>query len=146
MPRKFSGLDFHQIRFHVFDDALTHRRRKQIDDGGVDRGWRGERPTFGASELHDFANVVGELLEDAAIILRLEALTLGDAVHVTPTAGLSAAVADWETAGLIRQLVLIPAMRISEIDGLHELQAWAAIRRLVHFVCLQAAAVGDDDE
>lgn len=91
-------------------------------------------------------DAVRQLLENTAIILGLESLPFGDAIHVAPAASLASAISGRKTPGLIRQLVLITAVRVCQLDRLHKPEAGAAIRRVVYSVSFQAAAVGHDDE
>ncbi len=86
------------------------------------------------------------MLSASAIVFSLDSLASGDAIHVAPAASLASAVSGRKPPRLIRQLVLITAVRICQLDRLHKLQAGAAIRRIVYFVGFQAAPVGHDDE
>ena len=51
-----------------------------------------------------------------------------------------------ENSGLIRELVLITSMRVGCVERLHELQMRTTVWSLGHFVGLEAATIGYNDE
>ncbi len=95
-------LDVHQIRFYMLDDTVAHLRRQQVDNRRVNRGGRGKGPAFASFPVHYLRDVVGQLPENPAIVLRLEALAFRDAIHMTATPTCAAAIADRKTSSLIR--------------------------------------------
>src|SRR6266704_6737260 len=61
-PRnEFRRFHFYQIRFHVFDDAVAHRRRQEINDRRVNFSRRGKGPAFLSVARDNFCNLIGEL-------------------------------------------------------------------------------------
>ena len=119
----------------MFDDTRSHCWWQEIDDRRIDGSRRCERPAFGAANLHNFRDLIGQLPEDSAVVLRFKALPFRYATNMPIAASGAAAIARRETTGLIRVFIFVATVRIREVKGLHELKTRTPIRRLIHFVC-----------
>ena len=103
-----SEVELDQIRLHMLDDAIAHVGRQQINDGGMNRCGGRERPTVPAILLHELRNVIGQLLEDAALRFGFDSLMLRGGTGVSPVAAVV------ESSGEISDLVLESAVRIGD--------------------------------
>ncbi len=142
MRRQFRGLRFDQIGFHVLDDPVAHSRGQQIDDRPVNFRRRSERPAFLPVARNNFHNLIGELFMNAAIGFRFELGPLRDRIRVAS----ARTIAHWKSPGQIAHLVHQSAVRVCNIECLHQLQARSARGCLIHPVCFQTASISDDDE
>src|SRR4029450_10153833 len=135
-------LSFYEIGFHVLDDPVAHSRGQKIDDRRVNFRWRGERPAFLPVARDNFHDLIGELFMNAAVGFSFELRPLCDRICMTP----AYTVAHRKSPGQITHLVHQSAVRVCNIERLHQLQARSARGCLIHPVCLETASISDDDE
>lgn len=142
MSGKFRGLYFYQIGFYMLYDPISHDGGEKIDNRGVNRCRRRKRPAGRAILLHNFRDVIGQLFVDPAIRLRFQVRPFRHRIHVPATA----TVADRKPASHVRLLVGQSAVRVGDVESLHELQMRPAGRRFLHPVGFQTAAINDDNK
>jgi len=140
MAGQLCRLDFHQVGFHVLDNAIANFRRQLLDDRAVDRRRRGKGPSVFSLALNDVDDAVRQLFHDAPVVFVFDPGPLGDRVSLS---GRSAA---GKRACLIGHLVLITAVRVSGVERLDELEARATRRGFVDFVGFEGAAIRHDDQ
>jgi hypothetical protein len=69
--------DLHQIRFHVFDNSLSHTGRQQIYDRRVDFRRRRKRPAVLSILRDNFRDLVGQLFLNPPVRFRGQLRALG---------------------------------------------------------------------
>src|SRR6266480_2971365 len=94
-PRnEFRRFHLYQIRFHMLDCPVAHRRGKKINNCGVNFSRRSKRPALLSVCRNDLRNLFGELFLNAAIGFRRKLSPFRD--RSRPMVG-SRAVADGKT-------------------------------------------------
>jgi len=124
----------------MLDDAIANLWRELIDDSGMNRGRRGERPAVFSFALHHVDNAVRELFHDAPLGFVFDPCPFRDRIH------LAWRRAARKPAGLVSHLVLVTPVRFGGVEGLDELEARAARRRCVYSIGFEGAAIRHDDE
>jgi len=114
MIRQFRRLYFHQIRFYVLNDPVTHAIGQKINNRGMNFRSGGKCPSFFATTVHDFRDLIGEFFVNSSPSLIFQ-LALRDRRLATVRTG---AFGDGETSRLIRDFIEQPAMRLSDIERL----------------------------
>ena len=94
-------------------------------------GRGGERPAFDAIALHNLRNLIGQLFVNAPIGFCIELRSFRDRSGVVH----ASAITHRKTSRLICHLIDKSAVRIGNIEGLHELQTRPARGRFVHSIC-----------
>ena len=112
MAGQFCRLDFYQIGFHVFDNAIADLGRQLIDHGGMNRRRRGKRPAVFPFPLDDFDDAVGQLLADPSVIFIFDSGSFGYRIHL-PRGGTAR-----ESAGLVGHFILVTAVGVGGIERL----------------------------
>ena len=78
MADQSGRLDFHQIRFHVFDNSLSHTGRQQIYDRCVDFRRCRERPAVLSILRDNLRDLVGQLFLNPPVPFRGQLRALGN--------------------------------------------------------------------
>ena len=78
MANQACSFHFHQIRFHVFDNALSHNGRQQLYDRRVDFRRRRKRPAVLSILRDNFPDLVGQLFLNSPVRFRRQLRALGN--------------------------------------------------------------------
>src|SRR5215831_7457791 len=143
MVDQFCRVHLHQIRLHVLDDSLPHSGRQETYDCRMYFRGRGERPTVLSVLRNNFRDLIGQLFLNSPVHFGEQLRTLGDGRRSAVGAR---TVRHRKAPRQIAQFIHESTVRVSDVESLYELQAWSARRRLSHPICLQAAAISDDQK
>ena len=126
----------------MLHNAITDRIGQKIDDGGMDFGGRGKGPAFTRRARRNLGNLIGQLFQNPAVGFVFEFAFGNGSLVMMPPGGLGHGKSSGEIGEFIGQL----AVGVGGVEGLDQMQAWAAGGRFRHLVGLETAAVGYNDE